>query len=71
MVLNCLNWYSSSEGTGYLVYRSVQGGSFVRLSPNPITGTSFTDISPVANSQYMVRVFKTVIRLNPIYNDGS
>ncbi|MEO8426550.1 MAG: VCBS repeat-containing protein, partial [Verrucomicrobiota bacterium] len=41
-----LNWNASPEpGAQYLVYRSVGGlkGTWTRLTPNPISATSFTD----------------------------
>ncbi len=57
-----LQWGASSESgiAGYNVYRSASPtGPFTKLTPTAITGTSFTDASPlVGNATYMVRVLK-------------
>lgn len=56
-----LNWTASPDTSiqGYLVYRALGCGSFTRLTPTVISGTSFMD-SGVTNGtySYMVRAVK-------------
>ncbi|MDO8368803.1 MAG: C25 family cysteine peptidase [Saprospiraceae bacterium] len=65
--LNCqsveLNWTASADTvTGYHIYRALsQDGPYTRLSTNLLTGTSFTDNSPVQDTLfYQVRAIKNV-----------
>ena len=58
-----LNWDASTESNliGYLVYRSGSpNGPFTKLTPNPITTTSYTDSTVTTGSSYtfMVRTLK-------------
>jgi hypothetical protein len=58
-----LNWTASAETViGYHVYRAPsQDGPYTRLTANPVTGTTFTDNSPVPDTvYYQVRAVKNV-----------
>ena len=53
-----LNWTASTDNVGvarYEVYRSVNNGTYSKLSPDP-TGTTFTDSGLTANTVYLYRV---------------
>lgn len=55
-----LSWGASPDPTAkYWVYRtSAVGARWTRLTPTPLTGTSFTDTTPPSGSRvYMVRAF--------------
>jgi hypothetical protein len=55
-----LSWTASPDAavTGYHIYRSVNGGSFTRLTSSPVAGTQFTDASAVAGATYLVRAIE-------------
>ncbi|MBK6995393.1 MAG: T9SS type A sorting domain-containing protein [Lewinellaceae bacterium] len=58
-----LNWTASADVvTGYHIYRSLsQDGPYTRLTANPVTGTSYTDLSPQLDTlYYQVRAIKNV-----------
>jgi len=57
-----LSWAAAESGTQYYVYRGPsQSGPFARISPSPVTGTSFTDNAPPSKEKsYMVRAIKGV-----------
>jgi hypothetical protein len=56
-----LNWSASPDQniSGYYVYRAAsETGPFQRISPNPVTATSFIDPAGLVSSIYMVRALK-------------
>ena len=56
-----LSWAGSSDShlQGYHVYRSTSaGGPFVRVTENPVSGTSYTDNPAGGSYTYMVRAIK-------------
>lgn len=58
-----LNWTAAAEAvTGYHVYRALsQDGPYTRLTINPVTGTTYTDNSPILDTlYYQVRAVKNV-----------
>jgi hypothetical protein len=70
-----LNWSPSSEPViGYHVYRATDANSrFIRLTPTPVTCTSFTDgegrLAP--RSSYMVRAVKLETSASGTYYNAS
>ncbi|MBC7776735.1 MAG: T9SS type A sorting domain-containing protein [Phycisphaerae bacterium] len=58
-----LNWTASAEAVaGYHIYRALsQDGSYIRLTANPIAGTTYTDNAPPLDTlYYQVRAIKNV-----------
>jgi hypothetical protein len=56
-----LAWTPSSDSgvVGYHVYRAASlTAPFARLTPEPVAGTSFADLSPTQTGVYMVRAVK-------------
>jgi hypothetical protein len=57
-----LNWTASTDPNiqGYLVYRAFgQDGPYARITPNPVGGNAYEDLSPVADTlYYAVRAVK-------------
>jgi hypothetical protein len=57
-----LHWTASADPNiqGYLVYRAFgQDGPYARITPNPVGGNSYEDLSPVADTlYYAVRAVK-------------
>jgi hypothetical protein len=70
-----LNWNPSSEPVvGYHVYRSAEpNGRFMRLTPTPVTCTSFTDVEAglAPRCTYMVRAVKLETSASGTYYNSS
>ena len=68
-----LSWTASTDTVvGYHVYRAANAqGAFTRLTQLPVTETVYTDSTPAAGAEYMVRAIKLETSASGTYYNAS